>query len=77
MGTCLSTVKSCACAHGTASTGLLVVLDIMMPKMDGIEACLKIREQKNMPIIMLSAKSQDMDKSLRSATLKARARFLW
>lgn len=40
----------------------LIVLDIMMPKMDGIEACLKIREQKNMPIIMLSAKSQDMDK---------------
>lgn len=42
----------------------LIVLDIMMPKMDGIEACLKIREQKNMPIIMLSAKSQDMDKIL-------------
>lgn len=40
----------------------LIVLDIMMPKMDGIEACLKIREQKNMPIIMLSAKSQDLDK---------------
>ncbi|MBE1444895.1 response regulator transcription factor [Paenibacillus sp. OAS669] len=40
----------------------LIVLDIMMPRMDGIEACLKIREQKNMPIIMLSAKSQDMDK---------------
>ncbi|MEW9701711.1 response regulator transcription factor [Paenibacillus sp. SI8] len=40
----------------------LIVLDIMMPNMDGIEACLKIREQKNMPIIMLSAKSQDMDK---------------
>jgi len=40
----------------------LIVLDIMMPKMDGIEACLKIREQRNMPIIMLSAKSQDMDK---------------
>ncbi|MDF2963619.1 MAG: two-component system response regulator [Paenibacillus sp.] len=40
----------------------LIVLDIMMPKMGGIEACLKIREQKNMPIIMLSAKSQDMDK---------------
>ncbi|GGI44527.1 DNA-binding response regulator [Paenibacillus marchantiophytorum] len=40
----------------------LIVLDIMMPKMDGIEACFKIREQKNMPIIMLSAKSQDMDK---------------
>ncbi|MGF7030297.1 DNA-binding response OmpR family regulator [Paenibacillus mucilaginosus] len=42
----------------------LIVLDIMMPKMDGIEACLKIRESRNMPIIMLSAKSQDMDKIL-------------
>ncbi len=40
----------------------LIVLDIMMPKMDGIEACLKIREERSMPIIMLSAKSEDMDK---------------
>lgn len=40
----------------------LIILDIMMPQMDGIQACFKIREQKNMPIIMLSAKSQDMDK---------------
>ncbi|GIP41281.1 DNA-binding response regulator [Paenibacillus sp. J31TS4] len=40
----------------------LIILDIMMPHMDGIQACLKIREQRNMPIIMLSAKSQDMDK---------------
>ncbi|MCY6371046.1 response regulator transcription factor [Clostridium ganghwense] len=40
----------------------LIVLDIMMPKMDGIEACLKIRKNRNMPIIMLSAKSEDMDK---------------
>ncbi len=40
----------------------LLVLDIMMPNMDGIQACLKIRERKHMPIIMLSAKSQDMDK---------------
>ncbi|TVY09015.1 response regulator transcription factor [Paenibacillus cremeus] len=46
----------------------LIVLDIMMPKMDGIEACLKIREQQNMPIIMLSAKSQDMDKILGLST---------
>lgn len=42
----------------------LIVLDIMMPKMDGIEACLKIRKDKNMPIIMLSAKGEDMDKIL-------------
>ena len=40
----------------------LIILDIMMPNMDGIEACMKIREDKNMPIIMLSAKSEDMDK---------------
>ncbi len=40
----------------------LVILDIMMPNMDGMEVCMKIREHKNMPIIMLSAKSEDMDK---------------
>jgi len=42
----------------------LVVLDIMMPKIDGIHMCMKIREAKEMPIIMLSAKTQDMDKIL-------------
>jgi two-component system, OmpR family, response regulator VanR len=40
----------------------LIILDIMMPIMDGLEACMKIRKYKNMPIIMLSAKSEDMDK---------------
>lgn len=40
----------------------LIILDVMMPKMDGIEACMKIRENNNVPIIMLSAKSEDMDK---------------
>jgi DNA-binding response OmpR family regulator len=40
----------------------LIILDIMMPEMDGIEACMKIREEQHMPIIMLSAKSEDMDK---------------
>ncbi|WP_144551906.1 response regulator transcription factor [Bacillus mycoides] len=42
----------------------LVVLDIMMPKIDGIHMCMKVREVKEMPIIMLSAKTQDMDKIL-------------
>jgi two-component system, OmpR family, response regulator VanR len=42
----------------------LIVLDIMMPKMDGIEACMKVRAEHNVPIIMLSAKSEDMDKIL-------------
>lgn len=40
----------------------LIILDIMMPKLDGMQACLKIREERNTPIIMLSAKSEDMDK---------------
>lgn len=42
----------------------LVVLDIMMPKLDGIQTCIKIREDFNFPVIMLSAKNQDMDKIL-------------
>ncbi len=40
----------------------LLILDIMMPVMDGINATLKIREKRNIPIIMLSAKSEDSDK---------------
>ena len=40
----------------------LIIMDIMMPVMDGIRATLKIREKKNIPIIMLSAKSEDSDK---------------
>ncbi|MBO8157860.1 MAG: response regulator transcription factor [Bacillaceae bacterium] len=42
----------------------LILLDIMMPEMDGIEATFKIREEKNIPIIILSAKSEDTDKVL-------------
>ncbi|AJY73510.1 response regulator transcription factor [Paenibacillus beijingensis] len=40
----------------------LIILDVMMPKMDGLQACMKIREDNNIPIIMLSAKTQDIDK---------------
>ena len=42
----------------------LIILDIMMPKLDGIRTCLKIRKEKKLPIIMLSAKSDDSDKIL-------------
>lgn len=42
----------------------LIILDIMMPRMDGITATFKIRQEKNIPIIMLSAKSEDTDKIL-------------
>lgn len=40
----------------------LILLDIMMPKMDGLEMCRKIREKHNVPIIMVSAKTQELDK---------------
>jgi len=42
----------------------LILMDLMMPRMDGIKATFKIRECKNIPIIMLSAKSEDTDKIL-------------
>jgi len=42
----------------------LIILDLMMPRMDGIKATFKIREKNNIPIIMLSAKSEDTDKVL-------------
>ena len=42
----------------------LVIMDVMMPNMDGLKATLKIREHNNIPIILLSAQNQDMDKIL-------------
>ena len=42
----------------------LILLDIMMPKMDGYEACRKIRQKHNMPIIMLTARAEELDKVL-------------
>lgn len=42
----------------------LIVLDVMMPEIDGMEACRRIREFSDVPIIMLTARAQDMDKLL-------------
>ncbi len=42
----------------------LILLDVMMPKMDGYEACRKIREKLNTPIIMLTARAEEVDKVL-------------
>ena len=42
----------------------LVLLDVMLPKMDGIQVCQRIRESSNVPILMLTAKGEDMDKIL-------------
>ncbi len=40
----------------------LIILDLMMPEVDGLEACMRIREFSNVPIIMLTARSEDTDK---------------
>lgn len=42
----------------------LILIDVMMPKLDGLSAVLKIRERRNLPILILSAKSEDTDKVL-------------
>ena len=42
----------------------LILLDVMLPKLDGIQVCQRIRESSNVPIIMLTAKGEDMDKIL-------------
>ena len=48
----------------TRETVQLLLIDIMMPKLDGFSAIMKIREKKNLPIIVMSAKSEDTDKIL-------------
>lgn len=47
-----------------ATTGLydLIILDVMMPKLDGVSACMQIREFSTIPIVMLTARSEDSDK---------------
>ena len=42
----------------------LIIMDVMMPRLDGLSAVLRIRERRNLPIIVLSAKSEDSDKVL-------------
>ena len=42
----------------------IVILDVMLPKIDGIQVCQQVREFSNVPILMLTAKSEDMDKIL-------------
>ncbi len=57
------------CAYDGAAVELartggfdLIILDLMMPEIDGLEACMRIREFSNVPIIMLTARSEDTDK---------------
>ena len=51
-----------ALAAAKAGNFDLIVLDVMLPKLDGLEVCQSIREFSDTPIIMLTAKSEDMDK---------------
>ncbi|NOU86350.1 response regulator [Paenibacillus sp. LMG 31460] len=46
----------------------LIILDVMMPRLDGIQTCIKIRESLTTPIIMLSAKEEDIDKIMGLST---------
>ncbi len=63
-GFCVTSATS-----GTAAKGMilrdkpsLVVLDLMLPGMDGLEVCRRVREESDVPIIMLTARSEDIDK---------------
>ena len=42
----------------------IIIMDLMMPKLDGLQTCMRIRECSNVPIIMLTARGEDMDKVL-------------
>lgn len=53
-----------ALSLATANHYDMILLDVMLPKMDGFEVCQRIREFSNMPIVMLTAKGDDMDKIL-------------
>ena len=54
-----------ASGNGTEQTSMILcLLDIMLPKLDGFQVCQQIREFSNVPIVMLTAKGDDMDKIL-------------
>src|SRR2546423_14860304 len=51
-----------ALAHVENDQPALIVLDLMLPDMDGIEVCRRIRQQRDIPILMLTARDEDIDK---------------
>ena len=65
-GYTVETAYDGATAIDMAKTGDfdLIILDLMMPQVDGLTACMRIREFSNVPIIMLTARSEDADKSI-------------
>ena len=70
-------IEAVRCYNGTEAVEALcstevhlIIIDIMMPVMDGISATIKIRNERNIPIIMLSAKAEESDKNI-AQNLKA------
>jgi len=55
----------------------LILIDVMMPRLDGLSALLRIRERRNLPVIVLSAKSEDTDKILGLSMGARRGDFFW
>ena len=60
----------------------LIILDLMLPEVDGFEICRQVREKKNIPIIMVSAKKDDIDKirghrAIRGLRIDKTARRVW
>ena len=53
-----------ALEHALNPAVRLIIIDVMMPKLDGLSALIRIRERRNLPVIVLSAKSEDTDKIL-------------
>src|SRR5204863_7285384 len=51
-----------ALAHVAANPPSLVILDLMLPDIDGIEVCRRIRKSSDLPILMLTARDEDVDK---------------
>src|SRR5438270_9356930 len=51
-----------ALAHVSATTPSLIILDLMLPDIDGIEVCRRIRKSSDVPILMLTARDEDVDK---------------
>ena len=55
----------------------LILIDVMMPRLDGLSALLRIREKRNLPVIVLSAKSEDTDRILGLSMGARRGDFFW
>jgi DNA-binding response OmpR family regulator len=58
----VATTGSDALAQASAETPSLIVLDLMLPDMDGIEVCRRVRQRSDVPVLMLTARDEDVDK---------------